>query len=108
MNQTAIDSLGRRKRSSHLIGRIRVRGRVSARYGVSRDGETTQRRRAVGKLDFLILGGCDFERGRASNAVDGVRVLVADEAPARPANLLHVAAAVEGRDPFVAQRCRVL
>lgn len=40
--------------------------------------------------------------------MDSVCILIADEAPAWPTNLLHVATAVKGRDPFVPQRRWVL
>lgn len=105
MNQTAVDSLWGWKSGAHLIGRIWVRGRVSARYCVARQREAAQCCRAVGKLNFFAFRGSDFERGRA---VHSVRVLIANEAPARPADFLHIPATVKGCDPFIPKGCWVL
>ena len=105
MNQAAINSLRRRECSTHLIGRIWVRRRVTTRYWVSRDREAAQCCWAVGKLNLFILWWRDFECGRA---VDSICILVANETPAWPTNLFHVATAVKGCDPFISQRCWVL
>lgn len=55
MDQTAVKPLTRvPANSTILISRVRVRGRVSAGYGIARCGESVECGRGVGKLVLLV------------------------------------------------------